>query len=139
MSKSNLRFQFLNCHVRDMIVVLEEGNHPLPCLTKCVMFVHWEALNGMHHYTDMCSRGAEQKLRRRRDKKAQEIMAVSFQAYIRSLEKVNTLKYLVRVITASDDDWTLVVANISEARMKWERFSSTLEGEGTDPGSLETV
>ena len=87
----------------------------------------------------MCSRGAEQKLRRRREEEAQEITAVTFQAYIRFLEKVTTLKYLVRVLTASDDDWTLVVANIREARMKWERFSSTLEGEGTDPGSLETV
>ena len=34
-----LRFHFVHHHVQDMIVVLEEGNHPIPILPKCDVFV----------------------------------------------------------------------------------------------------
>ena len=62
---------------------------------------------------------------------------MSFQAYIRSLEKVTALKDLVRVLTESDDGWTVVVANLSEARRKLEQLSSTLKGKRADTGTLE--
>ena len=81
----------------------------------------------------MCSRGAEQKIRRRREKEAQESTTVSFQAYGRSMETMTALKYLVRVLTTSGDYWMAVVANLREVRRKWARLSSIWYGERSDP------
>ena len=70
MSWSALRVHFMYHHVQDTIVVPEEGNRPLLRCPKCDMFVPWEALNGRHRDTAMCARGAELKLRRRREEEA---------------------------------------------------------------------
>ena len=57
--RSALLVHFLHRHVWDMLVVLEEGNYPLPLCPKCYMLVTWWALNGTHQATTMCARGAE--------------------------------------------------------------------------------
>ena len=46
-------------HVRNKVVILEEGNHPLPCCPKCDMFLTCRALNGRNPATEMCVRGEE--------------------------------------------------------------------------------
>ena len=43
-----------------------------------------------------------------------------------TLEVVSEFKYLGRVITVSDDDWTAVVVNLREAKSRRERMSSIL-------------
>ena len=42
-------------------------------------------------------------------------MAVAFEAYGKPLEMVTEFKYLGRVLTASDDYWLAVVANLRNA------------------------
>ena len=48
-------------------MVLEEGNHPLPCFPKCDMFVIFRELYGKHQATEMCTKGAEKKLKQLRE------------------------------------------------------------------------
>ena len=43
-------------------------------------------------------------------------MAVDFQAYGRPLDLVPEFKYLGRMLTASDNNWTVVVVNLRKAR-----------------------
>ena len=46
---------------------------------------------------------------------------------------MSEFKYLGRILTATDDDWTAVVENIREARQSWGRLSRVLSREGVDP------
>ena len=55
---------FFSRHVRDTVIILEEGNLPHPRCSRCDMLVPWRALNGKHHDTAMCRSGAERKRRR---------------------------------------------------------------------------
>ena len=42
---------FWRRHVRDVVIILEEGNLPHPRCKNCDMFVPWRALNGRHKST----------------------------------------------------------------------------------------
>ena len=53
----------LHPHVRDTMVILEEGNLPHPWCPRCDIMVPFQDLNIKHLYTTQCSRGAEQKRR----------------------------------------------------------------------------
>ena len=48
---------FAHIHMRETIVILEEGNRPYPRCPKCKFFVSHEALNGRHLAADFCHRG----------------------------------------------------------------------------------
>ena len=49
--RTAMRVHFWNRHVRDTVVILEEGNLPHPRCTLCNMMVRWKDLNGMHRRT----------------------------------------------------------------------------------------
>ena len=55
--RTNLRIHFLHCHVRDALVILEEGNHPHPWFPERENFVPWAALNRRHPTTELCTQG----------------------------------------------------------------------------------
>ena len=48
------------------------------------------------------------------------------------LSKVTSFKYLGRVLSAEDDNWTAVVRNLKCARQKWARLTRILIREGAD-------
>ena len=48
-----------------------------------------------------------------------ESTARAFETYGAPLENVTAFKYLVRVMTAGDDDWYAVVGNHQRARKSW--------------------
>ena len=50
--------------MRDIVIILEEGNLPHPRFPRYDMFVLWRELNGRHKNTDMCRSGADKKRRR---------------------------------------------------------------------------
>ena len=50
----------------------------------------------------------------------------ALKAYGRPLETVTSLKYLGRIMTASDDDCTAVVGNLRKARKIWASLSRIL-------------
>ena len=54
-------------------------------------------------------------------------------AYGRPLKMVNSLKYLGRVILATDDDWLAAMKNLSRSRKVWGRMLRILSREGAAP------
>ena len=60
---TNLLIYFMHWHMRDAIVILEEGNLPHPPCPDCAMFVLWAALNKRHTTTAFCARVIDSKRR----------------------------------------------------------------------------
>ena len=58
-SLTNLWVHFLHRHIKDTIVILEEGNQPYPHWNKCEMFFSQRSLNGRHPSTALCQPGGE--------------------------------------------------------------------------------
>ena len=66
----------------------------------------------------MCSKVIDSKHRRRLEEEAHMSTEAAFQGYGKPLGVVNSLKYPGRVLTMSDDDWAVVVANLKKAQRK---------------------
>ena len=60
-------------------------------------------------------------------------MERAFQAYREPLETVTMFKYMGRVLTVGDYDWTEVTGNLREARKIWMQMERILSWEGADP------
>ena len=107
-----MRVHFWRRQVRDTVIILEEGNLPLPRCKNCDMLVPWRALNGRHKDTAMCRNGSERKRRRLAEAEIRESTEMAFEAYGEQLESVPRFTYLGRVMTAGDDDWPAVAGNL---------------------------
>ena len=75
-------------NVRETVVILDEGSHPLTHCPKFDMFVTWRSLYDKHQYTDMCTRGEEWKRKQQREEEVKRIIELAFQAYRRPLVAV---------------------------------------------------
>ena len=62
-----------------------------------------------------------------------------FQAHGRPLEAATSFKYMGRLLTASDNNWSSVVKNLRKTRMKWAMFSRILGQEGANVWKSVTV
>ena len=100
-----MRMHFCNCHVRDITIILEEGNLPQPRCSRCNMLVPWRELKDRHNAIAMCKKGAERNRRRMAEAELRDSTERDFGAYGKLLEMVSTCKYLGHVMTAGDDDW----------------------------------
>ena len=89
-----MRVHFWRRHVRDTVIILEEGNLPHPRCENCGSLVPWRALNGRHKDTAMCRSGAERKRRRLAEAEIREITERAFEAYGEQLELVPRFTYL---------------------------------------------
>ena len=56
-TRTAMRVHFCRRHVRDTVIILEEGNLPHPRCEECDMLVPWWSLNGRHKDTEMCRSG----------------------------------------------------------------------------------
>ena len=56
---TGLRVYFLYSHVRDTMVILDEGNLPHSQCPCCDILMPWAALNGHHPNTAQCTKGEE--------------------------------------------------------------------------------
>ena len=63
-TRAEMRVHFVHRHVHNTVVILEEGNLPLPRCPRCDLQVSRRALNGRHLDTNQCKPGAERKQRR---------------------------------------------------------------------------
>ena len=102
------------------------------------MMVPWRALNGRHHATAMCRKGAERKRRQMAETELRESTERSFEAYGKPIETVSKFKYLGRIMAEGDDDWSAVVGNLVKARKSWGRLARILSREGADKRVLGT-
>ena len=80
-TRTAMRVHFWRRHVRDTIIILEEGNLPHPRYENCDMFVLWRALNGRHKSTMMCNSGAERKRKRLAEAVIRESTEMAFEVY----------------------------------------------------------
>ena len=62
--RANIWVHFVHCHVRDTIVILEEGILPHRRCPECDMFIPSTELNFQHSTTDLYAQGSERNLRR---------------------------------------------------------------------------
>ena len=56
-----------------------------------------------------------------------------FSYYGQPLDMVTSFRYLGRVISAADDDWTVVFQNLVRAREVWKTIKRILIREGAEP------
>ena len=66
-------------------------------------------------------------------------MEEDFTAYGYPLVPVTAFRYLGRVLSKDDNDWTAVVRNLQKARRKWERLERVLIREGEDDRTLVQI
>ena len=57
----------------------------------------------------------------------------AFHAYGQPMETVSEFRYLGRLLTATDDDWSAVAGNIRKSWVSWGRLAQVLGREGADP------
>ena len=103
-TRTAMRMHFVHRHVHDTVVMLEEGNPPLPRCPRCDLQVSRKALNGSHLGTIQCRTGKERKQRRLVEAEMRENLERAFHAYGKPMEAVLEFCYLGRLLTAMDDD-----------------------------------
>ena len=128
-----MRVYFFHRHVRDTVIILEEGNLPNPQCPRCNMLVPWQTLNGRHPATAQCAKGEERKRWRLAEEDMRDSAERDFHTYVRPLETVTLFKYLGQVLTKGDDDWTEVVGNLKKEQKNWEQLSRIQGQEGANP------
>ena len=96
-TRTAMRVHFWRRHVRDTIIILEEGNLPHPRCENCYMLVPWRALNGRHKSTAMCKSGVERKRRRLAEAEIIDRTEMAFDVYGEQIESVPRFTYLGRV------------------------------------------
>ena len=128
-----MQVHFVHRNVYDTVVILEEGNLPLPQCPRCDLQISRTALNGRHLGTSQCRTGTERKRRRLVEAEMRATSEKAFHAYGIQIRVVKEFKYLRRVLTNTDDDWPAVAGNIRKARANWGRLARILGREGADP------
>ena len=73
-SRSTLPVHFVHYPLRDIVMILEEGIHPILHCPKCEMFLTCWALNVKHQATVMSARGEERERKQRQEEEAQRSM-----------------------------------------------------------------
>ena len=104
MTRASMRVHFVHRNVHDTMVILEEGNLPLPWCPRCDLQVSRKALNGRHLETSQCRTGTERKRRRLAEAELENTSEKAFHAYGTKMRAVTEFKYLGRVLTNTDDD-----------------------------------
>ena len=99
-----MRVHFMHRRVHDNVVMLEEGNLPLPRFPRCDLQLSRKALNGLHLGTLQCQNGAERKRRRLAETDTRKNTERAFHAYGKLMEAVSEFHYLGRLLTATHDD-----------------------------------
>ena len=89
-------------------------------------------LNGRHIITDICSRVEELKREWIDSGESRAGYEMDLTTYGHPLMAVSSFKYLGRVLSASDDDWPVVVSNTRKAHNDWASLSMVLGQEGVD-------
>ena len=103
-TQAAMRVHFVHRHVHDTVVILEEGNLPLPRWPWCDLQVSRKALNGRRLETSQCRTGTERKRRRLAEAETQITSERAFHAYEEHMRAVTEFRYLGRVLTDTDDD-----------------------------------
>ena len=124
--QTNLQNVFLHWHVRDTVVVLNEGNRPHLQCTGFNMFVPRDTLNGIQSVIEMCAQEAYHKRRQPSKEAARDRAETVFWAYVQPLANAGSFKYLVRILSTTDSNFPVAMANLRKARKKWVRIPQVM-------------
>ena len=91
-TRAAMRVHFVHRHVHNTVVILEEGNLPLPRCPRCDLQVSRKALNGRHLDTSQCRTGTERKRRRLVEAELEITSEKAFHAYGTKMREVMELK-----------------------------------------------
>ena len=116
-TRAAMRVHFVHRHVHNIVVILEEGNLPLPRCPRFDLQVFRKALNGRHMGTSQCRTETERKRRRLAEAEMRITSERAFHAYGKQMRAVTEFLYLRRVLTVTDDDWPTVASNIRKSRV----------------------
>ena len=83
-----MRVHFVHRHVHDTVVILEEGNLPLPRFPQCDLQFSRKAINGRHLGTSQCRTGTERKRRRLAEAEMRKTLERAFHVYGTRMEAV---------------------------------------------------
>jgi hypothetical protein len=98
-----MRRHFQHCHVKDIIVIEEEGL--LPRCGSCGMFVNPFHLNNeLHKQSKMCREGTRWRERDERNLECMRATRQTFNIQGWQIEMVHEFRYLGRPLTANDND-----------------------------------
>ena len=86
----------------------------------------------MNRRTVQCSKGAERKQWCLLVEEERVVASRAFSAYRHPLDIVTSFRYLGRVISAADNNWTAGVRNLSWARAVWKRMTRIFSREGSE-------
>ena len=125
-TRTAMRVHFWRRHVRDIVIILKEGNLPHPRFPRCEMFVPWRSLNGSNKSKEMCRGGADKKRRRLAEAEVRDSAEMAFEVYVDQIQTVPRFKYLGRILTEGGEDWPAVGGNLEKARKSWERLQGIL-------------
>ena len=125
-TRAAMRVHFVHRHVLYTVVILEEGNLPLPRCPRCDLQVSRRALNGRHLETNQCKTVAERKQRILAAAEIEITSEKAFHTYGKKMRAVTEFRYLGRVMTNTDDDWPAVTGNLRKARVTWGRLARIL-------------
>ena len=131
-SRTNLHIHFEHHHVRDTIVILEEGNWPYPRCPQCNIFVPQKALNGRNLATEFCRRIMEKKWSLLAEEESWAGTERALTDYGALLSQVTSFKYLGRVIASDNNNCLSMVRNLRRARKKRSQLTRILSMEGED-------
>ena len=84
-TRTAMRVHFWHWHVRDIVVILEDGNIPHPRCRLCEMLVSCKSLKETQRSMAECTWGAERKIRQLVVEEEREVTARYFSAYGRPL------------------------------------------------------
>ena len=131
-----MRKHFRARHIRDTIIVEEEGR--LPRCVGCGLFQR--NVGAKHQQTADCIRWTKIRKDREADKVNKETIAETV-FYVQGvpIEIVSEFKYLGRVVKNNDDDWSAVNQNVKKATATWGRVCKILSKEGANPKAMATV
>ena len=96
------------------------------------MLVPWAALNSRHPNTSQCDMGEDIMQLRLALEDAIEVMERSFRKYYRMITNMVVFKYRGCILMATENTWTVVVADLWKSQKKWERISRILIQEGAN-------
>jgi hypothetical protein len=128
-----MRVHFQGKHLRDTIVIEEEGRFPR-CM-KCGIFAR--KVDDAHQKTQTCIKATKVKSLRQAVEMNRRIVAERvFTVQGIPIETVSEFQYLGRIVTNNDDDSAAVNRNLTRARQKWGRIGKVIIRTGADPKTM---
>jgi len=126
----SLRRHFAMRHPTDLVHTPEEH---FPRCALCGMQTNPEVIGRGHESTALCKWGQKCKQQYAAVTEATRALDQRFTAYGEELERVETFKYLGRLMAQDDSDIQAVLANLRKARKVWAQISRVRRLENAEP------